>query len=577
MKKELTKKSVKRILLAGMFGPYGVDDEYGRKENIMELFHNQVTKAQGIGSFRFHHQSFALYFIAENIDADVTVLDFPSKARFIREIKKDYDVVGLSFITPNFSKAKEMTRLIRKHSPSAEIVLGGHGAAIEGVEELIECDHVVKGEGIRWMRTFLGQDPDAPIYHPTLPASQWQKVYGLPVPGPSSSLLVPGVGCVNGCNFCCTSHFFGKAYTSFIGTGREIFETAKRIADQRGTDYFFVMDENFLKNKERALELIDEMERNKRYFNFYLFSSAETITSIGIENLVRLGVQFIWIGLESKSKQGLFEKNNDIDPKQLVKQLRDHGIAVLASGILGLEHHTPENIQEDIDFMIDVEADMVQYMLYTALPVTALYKKYKRSGLLREDLPFEEWHGQKYMNWNHPAFPGDAPERWLEKAFAKEFEKNSSSMYRHVLTAFRGYKTLCKWPDPDEHIRARTEQFKMRVREYSIILFIIEHHASTELEKSRALALRQEIIDELGPYTIKEKAMALAGRALTALWKLRIRIKGDIHQPSTVVTHYKAGRRRKSERLEDSRRNETGQLSRSLPPAAAACVTVSDR
>jgi hypothetical protein len=37
-----------RILLSGVFGPYGVDDEFGRRENIMELFHNQVTKAQGV-------------------------------------------------------------------------------------------------------------------------------------------------------------------------------------------------------------------------------------------------------------------------------------------------------------------------------------------------------------------------------------------------------------------------------------------------------------------------------------------------------------------------------------------------
>ena len=32
-----------RILLTGVFGPFGVDDAYGRKENIMELFHYQVT------------------------------------------------------------------------------------------------------------------------------------------------------------------------------------------------------------------------------------------------------------------------------------------------------------------------------------------------------------------------------------------------------------------------------------------------------------------------------------------------------------------------------------------------------
>ena len=105
---------IKKILLAGVFGPFGVDDEWGRKENIMELFHNQVTKAQEGASFRHQHRSFGLYFIAANLDADVTVLDFPTRKRFIEELNKDYDAVGISFIAPNFIKAKEMARLVRE-------------------------------------------------------------------------------------------------------------------------------------------------------------------------------------------------------------------------------------------------------------------------------------------------------------------------------------------------------------------------------------------------------------------------------------------------------------------------------
>ena len=84
-----------RVLLSSVFGPFGVDDAYGRKENIMELFHNQITKGQGMASWRFHHRSFGLYFLAANINADVTVLDFPTRKRVMRELKKGYDVVGI--------------------------------------------------------------------------------------------------------------------------------------------------------------------------------------------------------------------------------------------------------------------------------------------------------------------------------------------------------------------------------------------------------------------------------------------------------------------------------------------------
>ncbi len=557
MKAKHELKSVKRILLTGVFGPFGVDDEYGRKENIMELFHNQVTKAQEGGSFRIFHRSFGLYFLAANVDADVTVLDFPSKKRFEKELKKGYDIVGISFIAPNFIKAKEMARLTRMYAPVATIILGGHGAAVEGVRNLIDCDHVVRGEGIKWMRSFLGQDPDAPILHPILPTGENQSVFGVPVPGATASLLVPGVGCINGCKFCSTSHFFGKAYTRFLGTGREIFETARQIADSRGTDHFFVMDENFLKDRDRAMDLIAEMERHKRFFSFYLFSSAETITAFGIENLVRLGVMFLWIGVESKHDGNNYAKNKGIDAKRLIEDLRDHGIAVLASGILCAEHHTPENITEDIDYLVGLESDMLQFMLLTPLPTTALYKDHKARGLLREDLPYEEWHGQKMLSYRHPAFKEGEPERWMDTAFRQDFEMNSSSMYRQVETALRGYRTLSAMPDRDECLELRLTTAKNRAKEYSLMLPIIERFAVNDLERERARKLGKEIIATFGKKTLKEKLTGAAAYALAVRWDLRMKLFGDGIQPPSFVTRFKPvreGEKRSTVPIADCRR-----------------------
>ena len=110
-----------KLLLTSVFGPYGVDDAYGRKENIMELFHNQVTREQGVFSLRINHQSAGLHLIAENIRIPTMVLDFPSKKRFRDEVKKGYDYIGISFIVPNFVKAREMARMIRKLSPRTRI------------------------------------------------------------------------------------------------------------------------------------------------------------------------------------------------------------------------------------------------------------------------------------------------------------------------------------------------------------------------------------------------------------------------------------------------------------------------
>jgi radical SAM superfamily enzyme YgiQ (UPF0313 family) len=527
----------KKILLCGVFGPFGVDDAWGRKENIMELFHNQVTKAQGVASFRYHHRSFGLYFIAENVDADVTVLDFPSRRRFAKEVAKGYDIVGISFIAPNFVKAKEMARITRLQSPNSVIVLGGHGAAIEGVDELIECDHVVRGEGIAWFRRFLHQDPEAPFAHPTLPALERQQIMGVPVPEPPPALLVPGVGCVNGCNFCSTSHFFNKSYTPFLKTGKEIFDTCVRMSSELGTEEFFVMDENFLKHRDRALELLGEMERNKRFFTFQVFSSAEAIRAFGVDNMVRLGVMFVWIGVESGSAKGNFEKNRGVDAAKLIKELQARGIIVLASGILCQEHHTQDNIQEDIDFLVGLEADFVQFMLLTPLPVTSLYKSQAQRGLLRRDLPFEEWHGQKHLSYVNSAFPDDTAEKWVRAAFEQDYAANSSSMYRVVNTTFNGYRWLVG-TERDVCLEARMGQLERRLRVWSYMLPALMRVPANALEKRRVERLDREI-GEVLPGTTVGRVFRVATPALALAWRLRLRLFGDMIQPRTIVTQYR--------------------------------------
>ena len=523
--------------MTGVFGPFGVDDDFGRKENIMELFHNQVTKAQGVASFRFHHRSFGLYFIAANIDADVTVLlDFPGRKGFAREVRRgDYDIVGISFIAPNRDKAAEMARVVRRLSPGTEIILGGHGAAIEGVERDIDCDHVVKGEGIRWMREHLGQDPGAPIHHPSLRSTERASILGVPFLDTPASLLVPGVGCVNGCSFCSTSHFFGRSYTPFVSSGEELFRTACRVADERGTDHFFVMDENFLKDRQRAIELLEAMERNQRFFRFHIFSSAEAITAFGIDNMVRLGVDLVWIGFESQSRQSLFAKNTGIDPRILVRSLRDRGIAVLASGILCMEHHTPENMQSDIDFLVELESDLVQFMLLTPMPVTTLYQDHQKRGLLRTDLPLQECHGQTKLAYHHPAFTGDEPEAWMKRAFRQDYEINSSSMLRMVDTAIRGYEHLSSLANRDACLEARRRQFEKQARIWRLILPAVKHHAVNARERRRVQELTERA-ERLFGLSAWERLAGFGTLGLSMLWKLRLDLFGDGIQPKTIVS-----------------------------------------
>src|SRR5262245_10063541 len=115
----------------------------------MELYHNQVTRAQGAFSLRMFHRSWGIMMIQENISAPSTLLDFPTREAFARELATgQYDVVGISSIVVNVGKVREMCRMVRQLSPGTTIVVGGHVTAIPGIERMIDADHVVRGDGI---------------------------------------------------------------------------------------------------------------------------------------------------------------------------------------------------------------------------------------------------------------------------------------------------------------------------------------------------------------------------------------------------------------------------------------------
>src|ERR1019366_10388664 len=66
-----------------------------------------------------------------------------------------------------------------------------------------------------------------------------------------------------------------------------------------GVSTFFMMDENFLLYKKRALELLDLMKQHGKVWSMFVFSSADAIKKYEMRQLVELGVSWVWMGFES--------------------------------------------------------------------------------------------------------------------------------------------------------------------------------------------------------------------------------------------------------------------------------------
>ena len=434
-----------RLLLTAVFGPYGVKDEYGEALGCqMELLNNQITRQQGVHSPRQAYWSFCLYLLAKNVSIETTVLDFPAWDDFTKELKEGYTHVGISFIVPNVLKAKRMAEYVRRHHPEVKIILGGYGTIIPELDQMLPYDALCKGEGVRWLREYFGDDPDTPLDHPPIVGPAYEYIYGYKGK-PKGAILLPGLGCENGCTFCVTSHQFNKCYVPLLETGRDVYDVCERTERGLGFTGFSVMDENFCKQPDRARQLLAEMEKSLKPYVFDLFSSAEAVRELGVDFLVRLGVRLLWIGVESKFNS--HQKTKGMDLKRLFEELQSKGIVVQASSILFQDHHDQKTIHEDIDWVIGLNSNLVQFMNYTPYPTTSLYQKMVNEGRLK-GLHYRHQHGQGELVFDHPHFkdPKDHVDI-LREAFRKNYLTHGPGVLNMAITALEGYARA-----RDEHL-----------------------------------------------------------------------------------------------------------------------------
>ena len=513
-----------RVLLTSVFGPYAQDDEYGsRAINPMELYHNQVTRVEGPFSLRMFHRSWGLMLIQANIAAPCTLLDFPTLPRFLEEIRlRRYDVVGISSITTNVLKVNRMCELVRQHQPEAAIVVGGHVASLPDLEQRVDADWIVRGEGVRWFRQFLGEDADRPIRHPLVPTRIGTRNMGISVkekPADVAATLIPSVGCPMGCNFCATSAMFGGKgkWIDFYPTGDELFDVMCQIERSLATRSFFVMDENFLFHRRRALRLLELMQQHDKSWMLYVFSSAKVLQGYTIEQLVALGVSWAWMGVEGENSQ--YAKLDGIDTLAFVRRLQSHGIRVLGSTIIGLETHTPENIEQVIEHAVRHNTDFHQFMLYTPLPGAPLHAEISAQGRMLDEAacPLADTHGQFRFNYRHPHLPAGLESELIVQAFERDFAANGPSMLRVLRTTLAGWRRYKHHADPRIRRRFVGEVEGMATTFSAVVGAVKRYYRRNPALHAKMSRLLEEMNREFG-WTSRFSA-AIGGPYV--LWRIR--------------------------------------------------------
>ncbi len=243
----------------------------------------------------------------------------------------------------------------------------------------------------------------------------------------------------------------------------------------------------------------------------------------------------MWMGLEGENSQ--YRKLNGVDTRELVKTLQSNGIRVLGSTIIGLEDHTPENIEAAIDYAISHETVFHQFMLYTPNPGTPLHDEHRRAGTLlpESEMPPADSHGQYRFNYRHPHIHDGREEQLLHEAFRRDFEVNGPSLLRLIRIMLEGWKA--HGPHPDDRIRKRQEWDAVPLRSaYAGAVWAMKQwYRGNERMEKKSRDLLNDLYEAFG-WKTRLMAPLFGLYALTSLSREERRLsRGWTYEPATLL------------------------------------------
>jgi radical SAM superfamily enzyme YgiQ (UPF0313 family) len=525
----------KKVLLTSVCRPLG--PKYGDAPSVgYELLYGQVTRAQGLFSPRTVNIHYSLEYIAENLDTPTVVLQYPSKSELIRELKKGYDYVGVSFLLAVMHKMKETVALIRKYAPHSKIVLGGYGTVLKDEALKPYGDYFCREEGVGFFRRLLGE-PELPMPYkqPLLVSSL--KVFGSKVS--TTGQIFAGLGCPNGCDFCCTSHFFSRKHIRLLPEGKDIYAVAERYLDLNPDLVLLVIDEDFLLNKKRAMEFRDCVMKGGKTLSIFAFSSIKALSQYTVEEILEMGIDGFWIGYEG-TRSG-YAKQQGRPVEDIITEFRAHGITILTSMIVGFDYQNQAVVAQELDGLMKLKPALAQFLIYGPVPGTPFYERVIKDNLLEEvyakdtDLYYRRGDGFATMVKHPTLSPAEVEElqRWC---FQEDFQRLGPSIFRTLEARWLGYQKLKGSANP--WLRRKAEFYAKELRTaYPAFL------AGRLLGPNAAVRhwigdLEKRIHAELGQPALRERLRSVVAVG-AALWT-GLTLKLNLFQhPKLIRTSYR--------------------------------------
>ncbi len=365
------------------------------------------------------------------------------------------DLVGISSDTTRIIKAQAIAK--RAAALGKPVVMGGPHPQFLPEDILADgtVSWIVKGEGEAVLPALVevlqaGGDPgsvDGLIYRDQgrlretpnpmpldvdkLPFPAWHLLpldrYQSSVAGRLAAPVVTSRGCPGACHFCSSSIFFGRSWRA--RTAASVLDEIERLYTQYGYRAITFMDDNFTLDPRRVEQIADGIIQRGYDLKWWNFSRVDTIVKHPgmVAKMAAAGSAMVYLGIESGNRETLnsLGKQSSLEEiEQAVKLLKEHGIGVYGSYIIGSLDEKPSDIERNLQLAISLDTEVAQFSILTPYPGTALYQQLKERIFTRKWKFFDGLH----LVFRHPTINRHHLQLLLISSFIRFYRRSRRSI-----------------------------------------------------------------------------------------------------------------------------------------------------
>lgn len=417
--------------------------------------------------------------------------DKPRLAKIVKE--KQPDFVVLDSTTPSIYSDIECAKIVKENSRAKVIMVGPHVSALpvdtleeaKGLVDVVcigEYDYTVLDAirnfedlvavpGIAWYSSGKVRmtSPRLLINNlDDLPFPAWHKL-DLKKYFDGGKLypyidVISGRGCPNRCSFCLWPQVMhGTRYRlrSPANVVDEI-EHDLKIFPQLKRGEFFFEDDTFTVDKERAVQICQEILRRDLKITFSVNARADTADPEMFKIMKQAGCRELLAGFESGTQAILDNVHKHItldESRRFMSLAKQAKLKVHGCFVIGLPGETPVSAQATVDFALSLGCDTLQFSGAVPFPGTEFFKLAQEQGWLKSE-NWAQWLGDGEQQ-SVVAYPDITQEQinyfvdtglrkfYFRPGFMARFlleTRSLSDLYRKLRGAYNfiGYNLACK-------------------------------------------------------------------------------------------------------------------------------------